>query len=179
MNHNKIYVYSNDTQRNVSMRHAATISLLNLYPKVLGTFLASCRRLRIGREASRIAKTKESRRIFQHWHTNVESIPRIRSETITHWLHSLLHNWRKPRGFAFGPFAAHTSYTSCKSAPLPFKQSSPPFFFRATYNNRVVPTTWENTRELAYRLRSCLLNYTKSTLEMRNYWQFGNERACI
>lgn len=87
MNHNKIYVYSNDTQRNVSMRHAATISLLNLYPKALGTFLASCR-LRIGRRGESFAKIKESRRIFQTLtHKRVESIPRIRGETITHWLH--------------------------------------------------------------------------------------------
>lgn len=38
MNHNKICIH-NDTQRNVSMKHAATIFLLNLYPKLFGTFL--------------------------------------------------------------------------------------------------------------------------------------------
>lgn len=145
MNHNKIYVYSNDTQRNVSMRHAATISLLNLYPKVLGTFLASVSPPdRTGGES--FAKVKESRRIFQHWHTNVESIPRISRRDDRTLATSLLHNWCKPRGFTFGPFAAHTSYTSCKSALLPFKQSSPPFFVQRTIIH-VVPTTWENTRE--------------------------------
>lgn len=87
MNHNKIYVYSNDTQRNVSMRHAATISLLNLYPKVLGTFLASCPPPdRTGGES--FAKVKESIDVSfntdtQTWNRSLE----FRGETITHWLH--------------------------------------------------------------------------------------------
>lgn len=141
MNHNKIYVYSNDTQRNVSMRHAATISLLNLYPKALGTFLASCRFS--GSDGRRVVcKNKRITTYLSNADTQTCGIDSSNSRRDDHTLAtSLLHNWCKPRGFTFGPFAAHTSYTSCKSALLPFKQSSPPFFFVQRTIINVVPTT--------------------------------------
>lgn len=146
MNHNKIYVYSNDTQRNVSMRHAATISLLNLYPKVLGTFLASCRFP--GSDGRRVsfAKIKESRRIFQRWHTNVESIPRIRGETITHWLHRY-YTIGVNHEDSHSDRSLHIQATRVAKVLYYHLSNHHHLFFRATYNNHVVPTTWENTRE--------------------------------
>lgn len=175
MNHNKIYVYNNDTQRNVSMRHAATISLLNLYPKVPGTFFArenTC--IVLANSLQRRKKNKNTTYLCQHWHTRggVDfSSPRWKNvhddEPARVYVVNTLLVWQVTKihpNTARRTYRTCTNNTSCRSALLPFKQPSsspssspPPSLLRATstISSLAVPTTWETQSTIAYRFHAC------------------------
>lgn len=163
MNHNKIYVYNNDTQRNISMKHAATISLLNLYPKIPSGCLSIiyAQYMQIGkRQPSNRQKTKRDT-FFQQWrtHTSRLFLVCVRASHYGYVSHEMLG-------------ASHESYRDCSSimdtktyciirVPLASKRSS-----RATREiTFAVPTASGQNLRIAYRLRFMPAKLQRSIIE--------------